>query len=60
MIIRPATEHDDAAIKAVIRAARINPNDLEWQRFLVVEDAGRIVGTGQIKPHADGTRELSS
>lgn len=60
MIIRPATEHDQAAITAIIRAARINPSGLDWRRFLVVDDAGRIIGTGQIKPHDDGTYELSS
>lgn len=34
---------------------------LDWRRFLVVlDEQGRIIGCGQVKPHADGTRELAS
>lgn len=44
----------------MVRAARINPSGLEWQRFIVAEEAGAIVGAGQVKPHRDGTRELAS
>jgi len=59
--IRRATEHDARAIHALIRRARINPMALDWHRFLVaVDETGRINGCGQVKPHADGTRELAS
>ncbi len=58
--IRPATEADQLTIQAIIREAHINPNDLAWQRFLLAEDGGQIVGTGQTKPHPDGSRELAS
>jgi len=34
---------------------------LDWRRFLVVVDEqDRLIGCGQVKPHADGTRELAS
>ena len=34
---------------------------LDWQRFLVaVDEQGRLVGCGQVKPHGDGTREMAS
>ncbi len=34
---------------------------LDWRRFLVVVDEqDRVIGCGQVKPHADGTRELAS
>ena len=34
---------------------------LDWRRFLVVVDEQhRVIGCGQVKPHADGTRELAS
>jgi amino-acid N-acetyltransferase len=33
---------------------------LDWQRFLLAEADGRIIGTVQVKPHGDGTRELAS
>jgi N-acetylglutamate synthase-like GNAT family acetyltransferase len=58
--LRPAAERDQAAIRRIVRAARINPSDLEWPRFLIAEEAGAIVGVGQVKPHRDGTRELAS
>lgn len=58
--IRAATEADQPTITTIIRAAHINPLGLEWQRFLVAEDGGQIVGTGQIKPHRDGSHELAS
>lgn len=44
----------------MIRAADINPLGLNWERFLVAEDRGQIVGIGQIKPHGDGSMELAS
>lgn len=58
---RPALADDEAAIKALIRAVNINPMGLKWQRFLVaVDENGRLIGCGQIKPHRDGSRELAS
>ncbi|GIV97340.1 MAG: hypothetical protein KatS3mg057_1997 [Herpetosiphonaceae bacterium] len=59
-LIRPATAEDQQRIREIVRAARINPADLDWPRFLVAEDDGRIVGVGQVKPHRDGSRELAS
>jgi N-acetylglutamate synthase-like GNAT family acetyltransferase len=58
--LRRATQFDALAIRTIIRRANINPMGLNWERFLLAEDSGRIVGTGQIKPHGDGTRELAS
>jgi N-acetylglutamate synthase-like GNAT family acetyltransferase len=58
---RPAQASDEAAIKTLIRAVNINPMGLKWQRFLVaVDENGRLIGCGQIKPHRDGSRELAS
>lgn len=47
-------------INAIIRRARLNPLALDWRRFLVAEVDGQIIGTVQVKPHGDGTRELAS
>lgn len=58
--LRPARDADAAAIRAIIRRARLNPLGLRWRRFLVADAQGRVVGTGQIKPHGDGSRELAS
>ena len=39
----------------------INPTGLDWQHFWVaVDEHERMLGCAQIKPHADGSRELAS
>jgi N-acetylglutamate synthase-like GNAT family acetyltransferase len=60
LIIRPATEADQTEITAIVSQANINRNDLDWQRFIVADESGKIVGIGQVKPHDDGSRELAS
>jgi len=60
LIIRPASADDQYAITAIVRAARINPRELDWQRFLLAQWGQDIVGVGQVKPHKDGSRELAS
>jgi N-acetylglutamate synthase-like GNAT family acetyltransferase len=60
LIIRPADADDQFAITAIVRAALINPRNLQWQRFLLAQWGQDIVGVGQVKPHGDGSRELAS
>ncbi len=62
VLLRSAAETDQPCITAIIREARINPMDLKWKNFVVAVDqaTGEIVGTGQIKAHRDGSRELAS
>ena len=60
LIIRPADANDQYAITAIVRAARIYPRDLDWQRFLLAQWGQDIVGVGQVKPHEDGSREVAS
>jgi amino-acid N-acetyltransferase len=60
IIIRSATAEDQFAITAIVRAARINPNDLDWRRFLLAQWGQDVIGVGQVKPHKDGSRELAS
>lgn len=59
-MIRLARQGERWTIRQIVWRARINPFDLAWQRFFVAEENGRIIGVGQIKPHADGSRELAS
>lgn len=60
-LIRPATDADAAAIYRLILRVMINPLSLNWRRFIVVVDRqGRLLGCGQVKMHADGSRELAS
>jgi len=59
--LRRATAADAKAIRKLIWRVGINPLSLDWRRFLVaVDGTGCIIGTGQVKPHGDGTRELAS
>jgi N-acetylglutamate synthase-like GNAT family acetyltransferase len=59
--LRPARQADAPAIRALIRAAGINPTGLAWRRFvLAVSPEGELLGCGQVKPHDDGSRELAS
>jgi N-acetylglutamate synthase-like GNAT family acetyltransferase len=60
MNIRHATAADQKSITRIVQAAQINPMDLDWRRFMVAEDGGKIIGVGQIKEHRDGSRELAS
>jgi amino-acid N-acetyltransferase len=40
---------------------RINPSQLDWHRFVVaIDNSGRLVGCGQIKPHGQNVVELAS
>lgn len=59
--LRPARQEEAGAIRSLIYRAKINPMGLDWRRFtVVVSQSGEMIACGQVKPHADGTRELSS
>ena len=62
IILRPAIAADQKPIVAMVREANINPMDLKWPNFVVAVDeaTGAIAGTGQVKTHRDGSRELAS
>ncbi|MCE9647444.1 MAG: GNAT family N-acetyltransferase [Chloroflexi bacterium] len=60
-VLRAALETESAQIKALIHLTGINPTGLDWKRFLVaVDEKGRVIGCGQIKPHGGDIRELAS
>ncbi len=59
--LRSADQDDHSDIRALIRAVRINPTRIDWRRFVAaVDSSDRLIGCGQVKPHRDGSRELSS
>jgi N-acetylglutamate synthase-like GNAT family acetyltransferase len=60
MFIRPAIEADRAAILSLMRPGDFNRINLRPACFLVAEEAGQVIGIGQIKRHRDGTPELAS
>jgi N-acetylglutamate synthase-like GNAT family acetyltransferase len=59
--IRHALESESAQIKGLIDLVGINPTGLDWRRFTVaVDQSGRVVACGQVKPHGANIRELAS
>lgn len=59
--VRPAVVSEQALLKAMIRAGRLNPLGLDWCRFLVaVSGSGEVVGCIQRKDHTGDVRELAS
>lgn len=56
--IRLATEEDQHAIMRLVHETRLDSNGLDWRRFMVADEGGRIVGCAQLKIHRHGTREL--
>ncbi|MCL4250368.1 MAG: GNAT family N-acetyltransferase [Anaerolineae bacterium] len=57
--IRRAVESDQPVIRRLVRSECLNPRDVHWQNFLVVEDESRIIGIGQIRLHGT-VKELGS
>lgn len=59
--VRPAVAKHSPLIGNLIQRVDISMRDLDWQHFLVAEDAeGNLVGCGQIKEHPGKTLELAS
>jgi amino-acid N-acetyltransferase len=58
--IRPARSEEQETIVSLIRQAKLNPRNLDWQNFFVGEDNGQIVGIRQVKVYPQGTREVAS
>jgi N-acetylglutamate synthase-like GNAT family acetyltransferase len=59
--LRSAGPQDEGQIKSLVRSARLNPSGLKWTRFVVATTPqGKVLACGQIKPHRDGSHELSS
>lgn len=59
--IRPAATHHSSLIRDLIQRVDISTRDLNWQHFLVAEDAqGKLIGCGQVKEHPGKTLELAS
>ncbi|MBN1285070.1 MAG: GNAT family N-acetyltransferase [Anaerolineae bacterium] len=58
--LRRARAEDQAAIRRMVYAARLDPTRLHWSHFVVVEVLdGDIIGVGQVRPHR-WCRELGS
>ena len=58
-IVRTAGPGDAAAIRQMVRAARLDPTQLRWPQFLVIERDGAIIACGQLRRFR-GAQELGS
>jgi N-acetylglutamate synthase-like GNAT family acetyltransferase len=59
--IRPALETESKQITDLIHLVGIIPSGLDWRRFVVaVDEAGKVLSCGQLKPHGEGIVELAS
>lgn len=48
-ILRPATAKDTWAICSLVLGAALDPTQLSWQQFWVIESDGRLVACGQLR-----------
>ncbi|MBE9167161.1 GNAT family N-acetyltransferase [Pleurocapsales cyanobacterium LEGE 06147] len=58
-ILRSATAKDRWAIVRLVLGARLDPTQLRWQQFWVVEEKGSLIACGQLRDFPDA-QELGS
>lgn len=59
--IRHSRRDDAHKIASMVKAARLNPLGVRWERFRVAIDSSEdVIGCAQVKGHRDGSRELAS
>ncbi len=59
LTLRSASAQDEAAIRRMVRQARLDPTQLRWENFLVAEQAGQLVAVGQLRRYG-AVQELGS
>lgn len=57
--IRPATAHDLWPIRQLVFAAKLDPTQIRWQQFWVIDYAGQVIACGQLRDFGDA-QELGS
>lgn len=57
--LRPASANDIWVIRKLVLSAKLDPTQLRWQQFSVVECNERVVACGQLRAFA-GAQELGS
>lgn len=58
-ILRPASAADMDAIRRLVWSARLDPTQLRWSQFWVIERAGHLIACGQLRTFA-AAQELGS
>ena len=57
--IRPASAQDIKSIRMLVWSAKLDPTQLRWQQFWVIECEGKLAACGQLRNFA-GAQELGS
>jgi amino-acid N-acetyltransferase len=50
-ILRPATPQDIRSIRRLVWQARLDPTQLRWQQFWIIERGGDVIACGQLRCH---------
>jgi N-acetylglutamate synthase-like GNAT family acetyltransferase len=58
--VRRAERKDRFTIRVMVYRACLNPFGINWERFVVAEADGRVIGVRQVRILRDGTREIAS
>ncbi len=58
-IIRPATPEDLGTIRKLVFRAKLDPTQLRWENFFVIEFQDKIIACGQLRQFT-GCQELGS
>ena len=58
-VLKRATSEDIWSIRLLVLSAKLDPTQLRWQQFWVVECEGQIVACGQLR-NFSGAQELGS
>ncbi len=59
VILRPATAADRGAIRRLVLSALLDPTQLRWSQFWVIECEGHVVACGQLRSFSQA-QELGS
>ncbi|MEG4166083.1 MULTISPECIES: GNAT family N-acetyltransferase [unclassified Microcoleus] len=57
--IRPASAQDMRSIRRLVWSAKLDPTQLRWEQFWVIECEGKLAACGQLRNFA-GAQELGS
>ncbi|MBU7586366.1 MAG: GNAT family N-acetyltransferase [Nostoc sp. TH1S01] len=58
-ILRQATSADNWSIRSLVFSAKLDPTQLRWQQFSVIECEGNLIACGQLRNFV-GAQELGS
>lgn len=49
LTLRPAQHQDLGAIRRLVLGARLDPTQLRWSQFWVIDQAGQVIACGQLR-----------